>query len=136
MAQIQPGGFYSVEQAARRLGVSHSTVWRWIAAGKLVAYRVGPRSIRIREEDLAGVVQPARSDREEVNRTKQHVPMQTTVKIRPLTEEERQHGLEALDQIDALQQRMLAARSGTPFPSSVDLIRQMREDRSRQLDER
>ena len=46
------GHYYTVEQAARLLQVSHSTVWRWIDAGKLVAYRVGPKAIRIRKQDL------------------------------------------------------------------------------------
>jgi excisionase family DNA binding protein len=52
--------FYTVAQAARLLGVSPATVWRWIVAGKLPAYRVGPRRIRIRKEDLGRVITPAR----------------------------------------------------------------------------
>lgn len=53
-------GYYTVAQAARALGVSPSTVWRWIDADKLPAYRVGPRAIRIRESDLQAAIRPAR----------------------------------------------------------------------------
>src|SRR2546425_8418154 len=56
--------FYSVAEAALVLGVSPSTVWRWIDAGKLPAYRVGPKSIRIRRADLAAVVHPVREQKE------------------------------------------------------------------------
>jgi excisionase family DNA binding protein len=50
--------FYTVAEAARELRVSQATVWRWIAARRLRAYRVGPRRIRIRKQDLGSVVRP------------------------------------------------------------------------------
>src|SRR6266581_3385304 len=53
--------FVSVAEAARRLRVSPSTVWRWIEADKLTAYRVGPKTIRIRRDDLEALIQPARA---------------------------------------------------------------------------
>ncbi|MBI2761717.1 MAG: excisionase family DNA-binding protein [Chloroflexi bacterium] len=49
----------SVAQAARTLGVSPSTVWRWIKGGRLPAYRVGPHTLRIRPQDVQGMVRPA-----------------------------------------------------------------------------
>lgn len=52
--------FYTVTEAAQLLDVSPVTVWRWIEARRLPAYRVGPRRIRIRKEDLMAMVQPAR----------------------------------------------------------------------------
>ena len=54
--------------------------------------------------------------------------------LRPMTEEERQRGLAALAELDALREQMLARRDGQPFPSSVEIIREMREERSQQLD--
>jgi excisionase family DNA binding protein len=50
----------SVAEAARLLRVNRSTVWRWISARKLPAYRVGPKSIRVRKADLEAVMRPAR----------------------------------------------------------------------------
>jgi excisionase family DNA binding protein len=133
-AETHSGSFLSVAEAARRLRVSHSTLWRWIGAGRLPAYRIGPKTLRIKEEDLAGVVQPAGARRKEVTPVHQPSSIRTTLEISPLTDEERRSGLEVLEQIDALQAKMLAERGGQPFPSSIDLIRQMREERSRQLD--
>jgi excisionase family DNA binding protein len=39
-------------EAAASRGVSTRTVRRWIAAGLLPAYRVGPRLVRIDPDDL------------------------------------------------------------------------------------
>jgi excisionase family DNA binding protein len=61
MATTNPPRYYTVAQAARLLGVSPSTVWRWIEAEKLAAYRIGPRRIRIREDDLEAAIRPART---------------------------------------------------------------------------
>ena len=47
-------------EAARILAVSPSTVWRWIQSEKLPAYRMGERTIRIRQDDLEAMMRPAR----------------------------------------------------------------------------
>jgi excisionase family DNA binding protein len=57
--------YFTVGQAARMLAVSPSTVWRWIDSGKLSAYRVGGRAIRIKKEDLAAVMNPVKHSRNE-----------------------------------------------------------------------
>jgi excisionase family DNA binding protein len=54
--------YLTVPEAASRLGVSPSTVWRWIDNRILPAERVGRRKIRIREADLALVTRPARAE--------------------------------------------------------------------------
>src|SRR5438067_265417 len=64
MAKTRDGQLYTVAEAARVLDVSPSTVWRWIEAHKLPAYRLGPRSIRIRKQDVEAALQPARSQGE------------------------------------------------------------------------
>lgn len=60
MAVRRDDRFYTVAEAADELGVSPSTVWRWIDANMLPAQRLGRRRIRIRREDLALVASPAR----------------------------------------------------------------------------
>jgi len=42
----------SIAVAAEHLSVSQLTIRRWIAAGKLTGYRVGPRLIRIDLDEL------------------------------------------------------------------------------------
>lgn len=127
-------GSLTVAEAAKRLQVSHPTVWRWIRSGKLAAYRVGPKTIRVKESDLATLIQPVGRSREEVSTVRGTPSMQTTIDTSPLTDDERQRGLAALVQLDAFQERLLAARGGQPFPSSVDLIEQMRDERSERLE--
>ena len=55
--------YYTVPEAARRLKVSPSTIWRWIDAEKLPAYRIGPRAIRIKREDLDAAIRPVKIPR-------------------------------------------------------------------------
>jgi excisionase family DNA binding protein len=125
------GQYFTVGQAARRLQVSTSTVWRWIEAGKLPAYRVGPKAIRIKEEDLRSVIRPVK-DKGVAAGT---VPLGGTVTFgqRTLTDEEVAQRLAALHRASTLRAELLARRGGTPLPSSVDLIRQVREELSERL---
>src|SRR3990172_9101244 len=60
MRQDNEHEFYTVPEAARLLNVSQATIWRWVTSQKLLAYRVGPRRIRIKREDLQRVVRPVR----------------------------------------------------------------------------
>lgn len=55
------------------------------------------------------------------------------VSTRRLTDDERQRALAVLQALDAFQKQMLAERGGEPFPSSVELIRQMRDERTEEL---
>jgi excisionase family DNA binding protein len=41
-----------VADVADHYGVSTRTVWRWIRAGHLTAYRVGARAVRVDLDDL------------------------------------------------------------------------------------
>lgn len=44
---------FTVHQVAQRFNVSSRTVWTWIAAGKLRALKLGPRTTRVPEDALA-----------------------------------------------------------------------------------
>lgn len=48
---IAPGRFYSIDEVADYLGVSHRTIRRWIKDGKLRAHRFG-RTVRTSCNDL------------------------------------------------------------------------------------
>lgn len=48
----------SVRQAAEWIGVDPKTIRRWIAQGRLKAFRVGPRLIRIDRESLIALASP------------------------------------------------------------------------------
>jgi excisionase family DNA binding protein len=48
----------TLREAADWYGVSERTLRRRIAEGKLPAFRVGPRSIRVTAEDVAALAQP------------------------------------------------------------------------------
>lgn len=48
----------SIQGAADRLGVTERTIRRKIAAGELPAYRLGAKTIRIREADLMALLRP------------------------------------------------------------------------------
>lgn len=60
-------------------------------------------------------------------------PAQSSINIRPLTDEEIQRGLEAIKRAEELGKRILARRKGKPLPPSWKLIRREREKRSKRL---
>jgi len=47
--------YYSIEEVSKIFKVAYLTVYRWIQAGKLVAYKVG-KQYRIRKSDLDSFV--------------------------------------------------------------------------------
>jgi excisionase family DNA binding protein len=120
----------SVRDAATRLGVSPSTVWRWVNAGWLPAVRLGPRSIRIRRRDVDHAVRPASVPTDAAG-----LSIITDLSaIRPtLTEEERARGYAAMAAADAFRAQLLKKRRGKPFSDSAELIREAREERMQQL---
>jgi excisionase family DNA binding protein len=129
--------YYTVAQAARRLQVSPSTIWRWIDAQKLPAYRVGEKAIRVRREDLDAMIRPIDGQ------SKAARGMESTdahTKATPdasgpnglmtdaLTAQDIRQGLAAMRKAAASRAEQLERRGGVPFPSSVDLIKEIREE--------
>jgi len=74
MPKLAERQYYTVAEAARVLDVSPSTVWRWIQAERLSAYRVGPRTIRLKKEDLEQMMRPVREKPPEVHTIQPWVP--------------------------------------------------------------
>lgn len=50
--------YKSIADAADTYSVSTKTIRRWIASGRLPAFRVGPRKIRVRVEDVDALARP------------------------------------------------------------------------------
>lgn len=73
--------FYTVPEAARLLEVSPATLWRWIAMRRLAAYRVGPRHIRVKREDLEALIQPSQG--EDVTGVKEKEPTEIFANYSP-----------------------------------------------------
>ncbi len=118
----------TVAAAAQRLGVSQQTIWRWIEQGRLPAYRVGQKRVRIKSADLEQVITPIvhgeRGGR--VARTERAA-------LGPLTAAERKQGMEALEQARQLQAEMLAQRKGKLFGRSEEALAELRDERTRSL---
>lgn len=109
--------YVTVPEAARILGVSQSTIWRWIDRGDLPAVRVGRRHVRIRRGDLPNVVRPARPG---------------AFTLPPFTEEQRAQRVAAGERLEKLRDELFAKYG--PMGDSVEIIREGREERTRQLD--
>ncbi|MBC7286543.1 MAG: diguanylate cyclase [Armatimonadetes bacterium] len=52
----EPDEWLTIEQAARKLGLSKETLRRWIKAGKLPLHRLGPRRVRVRASEVYALV--------------------------------------------------------------------------------
>ena len=121
--------YLTVAEAAALLRVAPSTIRRWIREGDVPAFRLGRRRVGLKRDDLNGLITPARPNSEPIN-------LETDVeaiKNRKLTPEEKQRGLEALERAQRHRKELLAQRGGEPFPDSLEIIHQMREERDRQL---
>jgi excisionase family DNA binding protein len=54
-APRRPG---TVAQGARQWGISERTVWRYIAEGRIQAWRIGPKLLRIDLDQIAELGEP------------------------------------------------------------------------------
>ena len=123
--------YVTVPQAARLLKVSTPTVWRWIKAGKLPALRVGERSVRIKGSDLDRVIRPAGEGRGAPESVGRYRPAILTGPRGPLSDEEAERRLAALERADASRAEQLTRRGGKPYSSSTALVDEAREELSR-----
>lgn len=53
--------YYTIEEVAKMLKVAYLTVYRWIRADKLVAYKAG-KQYRIKKEDLEKFIERKSND--------------------------------------------------------------------------
>lgn len=54
----RPAKLVSIAEAAEYLGVTTRSIREWITEGRLPAYRVGPKVIRIKMADLEKQLRP------------------------------------------------------------------------------
>lgn len=119
-------------EAAKLLRVSVVTLHRWLKQGRLRAYRLGPRAVRIRRSDLDELLLPL-SPRAGGIMFETEKIYTNLADIPRLTEDEKKKQLEAIEAARAFQEEVAARRGGKPFSPSWPLIRKAREERSRQL---
>lgn len=129
MQKLSAEEYLTITDTAQALRVSTVTVHRWIKQGRLPAYHVGPRRVRVRRADLAKVMTPV--VQEEVTVVQEREPSRMVIK--PLTDEEVEQGLQALRQADALITAIWSRRKGKPLGNSDELLHEAREERTKQL---
>ncbi len=133
MATNEDADLLTVAEAARLLKVSRITLHRWLKHGRLPAYHVGPKAVRIRRGDLATVMTPMH--REEVRPMKETLhdtmPVGTTLTVSPPTSEEVQRTLAALAAARELGARIRERLGDQSFDESWPIIREAREERER-----
>lgn len=124
--------YLTVTETASLFKVSQSTIWRWLNQGTITAYRIGHRGIRLKRTELTRFITPARKEREkgggmtDIEKERERLS-------RPLTKKEQQKGLAALEAAQELKDQMLKRHGGKLFSDSTEIIRKMREERTRQL---
>lgn len=121
--------FCTVAEAAAILGVSASTIWRWVDARQLPAFRLGPKAIRIKKADLARALRPVAEARQLPRRAD---PIRTNLDDRPLlTDAERKRRLALLEEMEMALAEQRRRNGGKPLSDSTEIIRADREERSR-----
>ncbi|MCL4545760.1 MAG: helix-turn-helix domain-containing protein [Chloroflexi bacterium] len=123
------GQLLTVPEAARLLKVSTSTIWRWINRGELPAYRAGQRRIVLKATEIQHILTAGRQRHGEGGST---MP-EPVIPLSPLTPTDVARLQAAMAQAQAIRARILQERHGRLLPSSTELLREQREQRSAQL---
>lgn len=110
----------TVGEAAGLIRVSQSTIWRWINSGHLLAVRVGPKRVMVKQGDLDALVRPARPQAEAPELERQP----------RLTPAEQQHLAAALEDAARFRAKLLSRRGGLPFGPAWEEISGMRDERT------
>jgi len=121
----------TIAEAAKLLKVSPATLHRWLKDGRLRAYHVGPRAVRVHRADLAKLLVPTTAPEEPGHH--EEPPTSTDLTVPPLTEAAAAATLAALHEAQALTAALRRHHHGAPLPASWPLIRQAREERAERL---
>jgi excisionase family DNA binding protein len=109
--------------------VHPATIRRWIDNGRLRAYRVGDKAIRLARSDVTALTAPVPTPRE----AGEHVEGLEAVNTGRLTEGEKQRGLAIVAAMRRALEQQSAHNGGEPLVTSLELIHEMREERTREL---
>jgi excisionase family DNA binding protein len=131
MAIGQDAELLTIAEAAQALKVSKVTIHRWLKQGRLTAYRVGPRAVRIGRSELSRLLTPRKG--KEVSPMPEILRPPADVVVSPPSQEQIERRLAAISQAKELRAQMRKRRGGAPLPSSWQLIRQAREERARRV---
>lgn len=125
----------SIAEAAAVWRVSKITVHRWIKQGRVQAYHVGPRRVRLRAEDVnalpVAIQKDPRAEEGEMLIDAGDALVTTELALPGMTDEQFDEGREALRRIDEMAAR-IRARSGL-HESAAILMRQAQEERDKYL---
>ncbi|MGH2449457.1 MAG: helix-turn-helix domain-containing protein, partial [Chloroflexota bacterium] len=116
-----------VSQAARLLAVHISTVRRWIRHGKLPAYRLGDKGVRVRYDDLMQLLTPLEIGQKDNVRSDDR-----SSRPHRLTDEEQHQARAAVTGARTLQDEF-RARYGTMSPESWEILNESRSERTASL---
>lgn len=115
--------YVTIAEAADIVGVARSTIRRWIREERIPAYRLGDRRITLKRDDLRRLYSP-------LHPTDQLDDLQD---IPPMSDEERRHALQVLRTVEAFREELIRKRGGKPFRPAAEVIREMRDERTREL---
>lgn len=120
--------FLTAAEVAQFLKVDKSTVRRWIARGKLPAYRAGDKAVRVRLSDVERLIAPLHSRHQTESKA-----VTESLNVRPLTVEQQQQGLRALADLQRLHDELHAKKGPLELESSGELLAALRDERTQEL---
>lgn len=135
MSSHGPGELLTVPEAAEVLKVSAVTVSRWLKQGRLPAYRVGPRAVRIRRSDIDDILAPAAAMARDTAGSPSSTRVTSGQRLPDpeATYPNRADRLAVNDEAMALRSRILARRRGQGFASAADDLAKARQKRRKRL---
>lgn len=115
--------YVTVADAADLLGVAQSTIRRWIKEERVPTYRLEDRRILLKRDQLSGLYSSLHTT-DELDDLR-NVPL--------MTAEERRHAMNVVRELERSRDELVRKRGGKPFLPAEGVIREMRDERTREL---
>ncbi|MGI8643416.1 MAG: helix-turn-helix domain-containing protein [Thermomicrobiales bacterium] len=135
MADATQDDFLTVPETAELLKVSAVTVSRWLKDGRLPAYKVGPRAVRIRRVDLDQLLVPAATEgAKNLGSSRPGDSAQQAASAGQMgSHETTDEQWAVLEEMAALRDRIGTRRKGQSFASASDDLTKARQKRRKRL---